>query len=103
MRRSFAINTEPHVAEIGDTELFFQPEVMGDEFLDAYTALQKGRRAGYRASASTRDTAHPDRDGDQATTGWSAAAAPLPSERRTAERPERRRASSGRTAAASSR
>ncbi|MFE0763681.1 hypothetical protein [Streptomyces smyrnaeus] len=39
-RRQFTINDEPHVAEIGDTELLFKPEVMGDEFLDAYEALQ---------------------------------------------------------------
>ncbi|MFF2964221.1 hypothetical protein ACFVT1_36260 [Streptomyces sp. NPDC057963] len=40
-RKSFALRTESHVAEIGDDiELEFQPEVMGDEFLDAYEALQ---------------------------------------------------------------
>ncbi|MEU7093034.1 hypothetical protein [Kitasatospora aureofaciens] len=40
MRRSFTINTEPHVAEIGDVELSFLPEVMGDEFLDHYEQLR---------------------------------------------------------------
>lgn len=40
-RKSFALNTEPHVAEIGDVELEFQPEVMGDEYLDAYGRLQE--------------------------------------------------------------
>ncbi|WP_224281768.1 hypothetical protein [Streptomyces sp. LS1784] len=41
MRRTFTINTEPHVAEIGDVELLFRPEVMGDEFPDAYTKLRR--------------------------------------------------------------
>ena len=43
-RRQFTLNTEPHVAEIGDTELLFQPEVMGDEFLDAYEDLQEAQK-----------------------------------------------------------
>ncbi|RWZ77868.1 hypothetical protein EQK42_00635 [Streptomyces albidoflavus] len=43
-RRQFTINVEPHVAEIGDTELLFQPEVMGDEFLDAYEDLQETQK-----------------------------------------------------------
>lgn len=41
MRKTFALNTEPHVAEIGDVELQFRPEVMGDDFLDAYEAMQE--------------------------------------------------------------
>ncbi|QKW06923.1 hypothetical protein HUT18_11495 [Streptomyces sp. NA04227] len=43
-RRQFTINTEPHVAEIGDVELLFQPEVMGDQFLDAYEDLQQTQK-----------------------------------------------------------
>lgn len=40
-RHKFAINTEPHVAEIGDDiELLFKPEVMGDEFLEAWDRLE---------------------------------------------------------------
>lgn len=40
--KKFAINTEPHVAEIGDDyQLLFRPEVMGDEFLDAWARLQQ--------------------------------------------------------------
>ncbi|GGT74540.1 hypothetical protein P6B95_15490 [Streptomyces atratus] len=40
-RKSFALNKEPHIAEIGDDfVLEFQPEVMGDEYLDAYERLQ---------------------------------------------------------------
>jgi hypothetical protein len=38
--RKFALNTEPHVAEIGDTKLLFQAEVYGDQFLDAYEKLR---------------------------------------------------------------
>lgn len=44
--RKFALNTEPHVAEVGDTELKFVPEVAGDEFLDAYTELRDGQQNG---------------------------------------------------------
>ncbi|CAM5301305.1 hypothetical protein AB0F92_22690 [Kitasatospora aureofaciens] len=40
MKKTFALNTEPHIAEVGDHELRFQPEVLGDEFLDAYSRLQ---------------------------------------------------------------
>ncbi|WP_432001630.1 hypothetical protein [Streptomyces sioyaensis] len=43
-RRQFTLNTDPHVAEIGETELLFQPEVMGDEFLDAYEDLQEAQK-----------------------------------------------------------
>ncbi|MGV2914538.1 hypothetical protein [Streptomyces alfalfae] len=41
-RRSFALNKTPHVADLGDgLELKFQAEVMGDEFLEGYVALQE--------------------------------------------------------------
>ncbi|MFI7467404.1 hypothetical protein [Nonomuraea sp. NPDC049646] len=44
-KQKFAINTEPHVAEIGDDiELLFKPETMGDEFLDAWHSLQETYR-----------------------------------------------------------
>jgi len=52
--RKFALNTTPHVAEIGDTKLLFQPEVMGDDFLDAYEklrAVQKEAKADDPANA----------------------------------------------------
>lgn len=40
-RKTFAINREPHVADLGDgTELHFTPETYGDLFLDAYAELQ---------------------------------------------------------------
>ncbi|WP_371095065.1 hypothetical protein [Streptomyces sanglieri] len=45
MRKSFALQTEPHVADIGGTEFLFQPEVMGDEFLDAYAELRDAQKA----------------------------------------------------------
>ncbi|MFC8723774.1 hypothetical protein [Streptomyces bacillaris] len=39
--RVFSLNTEPHVADVGGTELRFLAEVMGDEFLDAYAEMRK--------------------------------------------------------------
>ncbi|MFE3378696.1 hypothetical protein [Streptomyces anulatus] len=43
--KSFAINKTPHVAEIGDDlKLEFEPEVMGDEFMDAYQLLRDTQR-----------------------------------------------------------
>jgi hypothetical protein len=40
--KKFALNTQPHAAEIGDdVTLYFLPEVMGDEFLDSYGRLQE--------------------------------------------------------------
>jgi hypothetical protein len=45
VRKSFALHTEPHVADIGGTELLFQPEVMGDEFMDAYAELRDAQKA----------------------------------------------------------
>jgi hypothetical protein len=42
--RTFTLNTEPHIAVVGDVELKFQPEVYGDEFLDAYERLQEANR-----------------------------------------------------------
>ncbi|MBC9729256.1 hypothetical protein [Streptomyces sp. TRM68367] len=43
--RTFALNTEPHVADIGGTKLEFQPEVFGDEFMDAYVELREAQKA----------------------------------------------------------
>ncbi|MFF5668789.1 hypothetical protein ACFY8S_01410 [Streptomyces hygroscopicus] len=42
--RNFALNTEPHVAQVGDIALEFQPEVMGDDFMDAYAELREAQR-----------------------------------------------------------
>ncbi|WP_019548631.1 hypothetical protein [Streptomyces sulphureus] len=44
-RAQFTLNTDPHVAEVGDTELRFRPEVMGDEYLDAFEEMQDANRA----------------------------------------------------------
>jgi hypothetical protein len=38
--KSFAINTEPHRAEIGEHVLLFEPEVVGAEFAQAYSELR---------------------------------------------------------------
>lgn len=45
-RHKFALNQEPHVAEIGDNiTLEFHPEVMGDAYLDAWERLQDAYRS----------------------------------------------------------
>lgn len=44
MKKSFALNTDPHVADVGGTELSFQPEVMGEEFMDAYLLLRDAQK-----------------------------------------------------------
>ncbi|MEV8547283.1 hypothetical protein [Streptomyces sp. NPDC051572] len=44
-RKKIALNTEPHVVEIGDTELEFLPEVMGDEFVEAFGELKEAQKA----------------------------------------------------------
>ncbi|NEA39282.1 hypothetical protein [Streptomyces sp. SID11385] len=43
--KTFALRTEPHVAEIGDEELAFHPEIDGDDYLDAYQEILDARRA----------------------------------------------------------
>lgn len=40
MKKTITLNTEPHEAEIGEHTLLFQPEMYGDEFLDAFGRLQ---------------------------------------------------------------
>lgn len=42
--KSFSLNTTPHVADIGGTQLSFQPEMMGDEFVEAYAELRESRK-----------------------------------------------------------
>lgn len=43
--KRFGINTSPHVAEIGDhLTLEFKPEVMGDEWMDAYLQLREAQQ-----------------------------------------------------------
>jgi len=58
-RKQFTIRTEPHVAEVAGVELTFVPEVYGDEFLDAYTALQEAQKA---AGVDLTDLANVDAD-----------------------------------------
>jgi Holliday junction resolvase-like predicted endonuclease len=45
VRKSFALNTEPHVADIGGTEFHFHAEIMGDDFMDAYAELREQQQA----------------------------------------------------------
>lgn len=44
-RKSFTINTEPHVATVGKYDYEFHPEVLSDEFLDGYAELKDGFKA----------------------------------------------------------
>lgn len=45
--KQFTLATDPHVAAIGpDLKLHFVPEVIGDDFLDAYTGLQEIQKDG---------------------------------------------------------
>jgi hypothetical protein len=41
VKKTITLNTEPHEAVIGPHTLLFQPEMYGDEFLDAYGRLQE--------------------------------------------------------------
>lgn len=41
MKKTITLNTEPHEATVGPHTLLFQPEMYGDEFLDAYGRLQE--------------------------------------------------------------
>lgn len=43
-KKTFALNTDPHLADVGGTELSFQAEVMGDDFMDAYVGLRDAQR-----------------------------------------------------------
>jgi hypothetical protein len=43
--KNFAFNTEPHVATVNGTELRFEAEVMGDEFMDAFGELRDAQKA----------------------------------------------------------
>ncbi|MFI2300181.1 hypothetical protein ACH5AL_15260 [Actinacidiphila glaucinigra] len=45
MKKTFSLHTEPHVADVGGKELQFLPEVMGDQFMDAYSGLIEAQRA----------------------------------------------------------
>lgn len=56
MRRKFSLNTEPHVAEIGDNIILkFKPEVQGTDFIDAYVDI-KSVTDRYKASGDGDDS-----------------------------------------------
>lgn len=42
--KSFAINTDPHVATVGPHTLTFEPEVVGAEFAQAYAGLKAAQK-----------------------------------------------------------
>lgn len=42
--KSFAINTTPHVATVGEHVLKFEPEVIGAEFAQAYAGLKAAQK-----------------------------------------------------------
>lgn len=58
--KTFAINTAPHVAKIGSTELLFQPEVIGADFMAAYSELSGAQKtiAALKDDAEPKDLAH---------------------------------------------
>jgi hypothetical protein len=41
---SIAVRTEPHVAELGDVEVLFQPEVDGSDLLEQYAILRERQK-----------------------------------------------------------
>ena len=43
--KSFALNTEPHRAEVGPHTFLFEPESNGAAFADSYSALREAQRA----------------------------------------------------------
>jgi hypothetical protein len=42
--KKFAINQEPHKAEIGEHTLLFQPEAVGAAFVQAYAGLREAQK-----------------------------------------------------------
>lgn len=50
-RKKFTVNTEPHVAEVGDDEFLFKPEAYTDELIEAWASL----RVLEEASAATQE------------------------------------------------
>lgn len=42
--KTFAINTEPHVINIGTAKLLLEPEVIGAEFAEAYAGLKVAQK-----------------------------------------------------------
>lgn len=66
--RTFEINTEPHEAVLGKDIVYFMPEVVGAEFIQAYDGLREVQKklnaaSGGKAS-STKHAKDSDVDGD---------------------------------------
>ncbi|MGH6979060.1 MAG: hypothetical protein ACRED4_07195 [Brevundimonas sp.] len=64
--KTFSINTEPHVAIIGNERIEFLPEVVGTDFAEGYAALvevqQKVNDAKAAKSSSTKHAKGPTMD-----------------------------------------
>ncbi len=61
--KSFALNTEPHEATVGDLVFYFEPFVTGAEFAEAYadlTAVQAKLKAAKGAKATSGKPAKAD-------------------------------------------
>ncbi|WP_411092328.1 hypothetical protein [Streptomyces sp. 049-1] len=43
--KNFSFNTEPHVASVNGRDLLFEPEVMGDAYMDAFGELKEAQAA----------------------------------------------------------
>lgn len=55
--KSFSFNTAPHVTTVNGRDLLFEPEAMGDEFMDAFTELKEAQAAASGIDLSTLDPA----------------------------------------------
>lgn len=55
--RHFTLYTDPHVAHVGPHDLFFEPEVIGTEFVEAYTRLQQVQEEVTEATTPRKATA----------------------------------------------
>ncbi|MEV0016704.1 hypothetical protein [Streptomyces tendae] len=43
--KNFSFNTDPHVATVNGRNLLFEPEVMGDAYMDAFAELKEAQAA----------------------------------------------------------
>ncbi|WP_433341743.1 hypothetical protein [Streptomyces sp. CA-253872] len=67
MRKTFARNTEPHVADLGDgTELLFQPEILSDDFMDAFVEMREEEKQ--RTGVDVEDVSMSDVEAVRAAT-----------------------------------
>lgn len=69
-RQRFSINTEPHVAEVGDDEFHFKPEVYTDELLDAWAELRTIEKAEVAPGEDPKAAAERIRKANEATKGF---------------------------------